>query len=257
MHLHLFTKFQFIIEWCWYMSFLLKSIQKKKGLRKYIGPKRIIFFLGFVAFLIWSWNDYRSGALSPSIIENYRDNHPLGAVALFLSIYAITVIASMPSLPFNLAAGFFWGGILGGIYSAIGVTIGSWIAFVTARLLIGQPLVDKFDIKWASMIQSEFDQGGWKFVAFARINPIIPTGPLNYLLGLTSLSNKDFLWTTFFFLLPPSIAVAYIGDILQTFTGHQAGVNDIIKGILGASAAVTFLFGIRFVSNIFRKRTGE
>src|SRR4249919_2148560 len=91
-----------------------------------------------------------------------------------------------------------------------------------------------------------FDQGGWKFVAFARINPIIPTGPLNYLLGLTSLSNRGFLWATFVFLLPPSIAIAYIGDTLQTFTTQQSGVNEIVRGILVASAAVTFLAGIRF-----------
>ena len=239
------------------MSLVLKSLQKKRGIRRYIGPKRVILLLGLIAFVFWTWDYYRTGALSPTMIEQYRDNHPVGAVMLFILIYAISVIASVPSLPLNLAAGFFWGGLVGGVYSTLGVTIGGWVSFAVARWLIGQPFAETFDNKWASKVQREFDQGGWKFVAFARINPIIPTGPLNYLLGLTSLSNRGFLWATFVFLLPPSIAVAYIGDTLQTFTTQQSGVNEIVGGILVASAAVTFLAGIRFAFRIVKKPADE
>ena len=239
------------------MSLILKSIKNKRGIRRYIGPKRIILLVALTAFVIFAWDYYRAGTLSPAIIEQFRDNHPVGAVLLFVLIYAVSVIASVPSLPLNLAAGFFWGGFVGGIYSTIGVTIGGWVSFASARWLIGQPLAGQFDNKWASRVQKEFDKSGWKFVAFARINPIIPTGPLNYLLGLTSLSNRGFLWATFVFLLPPSIAVAYIGDMLQTFTAQQSGVSEIVRGILVASVAVTFLFGVKFAFNIFKKRTDE
>jgi uncharacterized membrane protein YdjX (TVP38/TMEM64 family) len=237
------------------MSFILKSIRKKRGIRRYIGPKRIILLIAFAAFVVFSWDYYRAGSLSPAIIEQYRDQHPFGAVALFILIYALSVVTALPSLPFNLAGGFFWGGLVGGIYSTIGVTLGSLASFIVARWLIGQPLAEKFDNKLVSKVQAEFDRGGWKFVAFARINPIIPTGPFNYLLGLTSLSLKAFLWSTFVFLLPPSIAVAYVGDTLQTFTAQQSGVSEIIRDILIASAAVTFLVGIKFASRFFMNRT--
>ena len=239
------------------MSLILKSLQKKRGIRRYIGPKRVILLFGLITFVFWAWDYYHTGYLSPTMIEQYRDNHPVGVVMLFILIYAISVIASVPSLPLNLAAGFFWGGVVGGVYSTVGVTIGGWVSFTAARWLIGQPLAENFDNKWASKVQREFDQGGWKFVAFARINPIIPTGPLNYLLGLTSLSNRGFLWATFVFLLPPSIAVAYIGDTLQTFTTQQSGVNEIVRGILVVSAAVTFLAGIRFAFRIVKKPADE
>ncbi|MHB8908662.1 MAG: TVP38/TMEM64 family protein [Syntrophales bacterium] len=239
------------------MSFILKALQKKRGIRRYIGPKRVILLLVFIAFIFWAWDYHRTGFLNPDVIEQYRDNHPVGAVMLFIVIYAISVITCLPSLPLNLAAGFFWGGLVGGVYSTLGVTIGGWVSFAAARWMIGQPLAEKFDNKWMSKVQHEFDQGGWRFVAFSRINPIIPTGPLNFLLGITALSNKGFLWATFFFLLPPSIAVAYIGDTLQTFATQQSNVNEIIRGILIASAAVTFLAGIKLVSRIFKKRKDE
>jgi uncharacterized membrane protein YdjX (TVP38/TMEM64 family) len=235
------------------MPLLVKSLRNKQGIRRYIGPKRMILFLAFIGFVIWAWEYYRTGVISPAIIEQYRDDHPVVAVLLYILIYAVSVIASLPSLPLNLAAGFFWGGIIGGVYSTLGVTIGGWASFITARWLIGQPLAEQFDNKWVNKVKSEFDKGGWKFVAFARINPIIPTGPLNYLLGLTSLSNRGFLWATFVFLLPPSIAVAYIGDTLQTFTTQQSGVNEIVRSILVVSAAVTFLSGLKFASVIFNK----
>jgi uncharacterized membrane protein YdjX (TVP38/TMEM64 family) len=239
------------------MSLILKMILKKNGVRRYIGPKRVILLLGGIVFVFLVWDYYRTGSISPVMIAQYRDQHAIMAVLLFVLIYAIAVIAALPSLPLNLAAGFYWGGLLGGIYATIGVTLGGWFSFLAARWLIGQPLAEKFDNKWVVKIRNEFDRNGWKFVAFARINPIIPTGPLNYLLGLTSLSNRGFLWASFIFLLPPSIAVAYIGDTLQTFSAQQNEVREIVRGILIVSAAVTFLALIKFASNIFKKGSDQ
>lgn len=91
------------------MTFLLKSIKKKKGLRRYIGPKRVALMVLLTLFVLWAWNYYKSGALSPSIIEHYRNDYPVGSVLLFVAGYAISVIAALPSLPLNLAAVFFWG----------------------------------------------------------------------------------------------------------------------------------------------------
>jgi len=237
------------------MSLILKSLTRKRGIRRYIGPKRIGLIMVFVAFIFFAWNFYRDGSISPEMIERYSNNHPIGTVILFILIYAISVVASLPSLPLNLAGGFFWGGLLGGFYSTLGVTIGGWFSFAATRWLFGQPLAEKFNNKWASKVQEAFDKGGWKFVAFARINPIIPTGPLNYLLGLTSLSNTGFLWATFVFLLPLSIAIAFIGDTLQTFTVQQSSFYGIVKGALVVSAALTFLVAAKFVSKILNKRT--
>lgn len=235
------------------MSFILKSLQKKSGLRRYIGPKRIALLVSLSIFLFFAWDYYKAGAFNPLVIDRYRDNYPIGVILLFLGIYALSVIAVLPSLPLNLAAGFFWGGLMGGFYSTIGVTLGGWISFILARSLVGRPLTLNFQNKWARIIQIEFEKSKWKFVAFARINPIIPTGPLNYLLGLTSLSNKDFVWTSFVFLLPPSIAVAYIGDAMQTFVARQPDVSSMIRGGLVISAVITFTVAIRFASKLFLK----
>ena len=236
------------------MSFLLNSFKKKAGIRRFIGPKRIFLFVVLTLLLGFSWDSYNSNAMNPETIAQFQSINPIVAILFFIFLYAASVTALLPSLPLNLAAGFFWGGLAGGVYSTLGVTLGGWISFLLARALIGQPFMGSFNNKWANIVQIEFEKSRWKFVAFARINPIIPSGPLNYLLGLTSLSNKDFLWTAFIFLLPPSIAVAYIGDVLQTFVAHHSNVNDIVKPILIFSAAVTFLAGLKFAVKILKNK---
>jgi uncharacterized membrane protein YdjX (TVP38/TMEM64 family) len=233
---------------------MLKTIRSRSGLRKYFGSKRLILFLMFIAALGFLWKYYQVGALTPQMIVKYSYENPVQVIFLFEFIYVMCVIAALPCLPLNLLAGFLWGGILGGVYTTVAVTIGGWISFVVARTLIGQVLAERFQNKWTKIIKKEFEENGWKFVAFMRINPIIPTGLLNYALGLTSLSNIVFLLITFIFLLPPSIAVAHIGYTLQTFMVERMDVADTLRNIFIISASVSLLFLIKLMSNLYKKR---
>jgi len=200
------------------------------------------------------WANYHSGLFSLEFIRQYSFEHPIKAILLFLLLYSLTVLVALPSLPLNLAGGYFFGGLIGGIYSCVAVTIGSWLSFAYARWLVGQPLSKKLNNNWAKQIQLEFNKHGWKFVAFARINPVIPTGPLNYLLGLTSLSNSAFLLTTFLFLLPPTIAVSYVGDSLQTFTASNSSVAEVLRGIYIVSAVLISFVFVKFLLNYHNKQ---
>lgn len=226
------------------------QLNNKEGWRRYIGPKRAMFLLLFLGVIFYLRLLYQQGELSSAIIEDYRNGHPIAAVLLFIALYAASIIATLPTLPFNLAGGYFWGGLLGGFYSAIAVTLGGWASFCLARALIGMPFAKRFDNRWVEKVRREFERSGWKFIAFARLNPIIPTGPLNYLLGLTSTSNSSFLWATFLFLLPPSIAVAYIGENFRTFMADDVGVVSVIRTILFVSGAITLLASLKFASRL-------
>ncbi|SMF55648.1 hypothetical protein SAMN06265365_11986 [Tistlia consotensis] len=111
-------------------------------LKRHIGLRRLLVLWAFAAVMALIVSHYRSGALSPATIEQYKDHHPLGAVLLFLSIYAASVVAALPSLPLNLAAGYFWGGVLGGPYSTIGATLGGWLSFLVALRFASKVLGD-------------------------------------------------------------------------------------------------------------------
>ena len=220
---------------------------------RYIGYKQVILLFGFLVLISFIWYYYRSGSLDPAIIEYYIIHYPIISICLFILAYAVFVIALIPTLPMNLAAGFFWGSVPGGIYATLGVTIGGWVSFTLAKSIIGKKLTRKFDNKLISKVQQEFDQNGWKFVAIARMTPIIPTGPLNYLLGLTSISNITFLWVTLVFLPPVTITVAFIGYTVGSFNAQNLEVIDLIWNILSISGAVVLIIAVKFISRLIKK----
>ena len=144
---------------------------------------------------------------------------------------------------------------MGGLYSTSGATIGATAAFLLTRSVLGQPLARRFDNRVIAEIQREFVAKGWLFLAFVRLNPIFPTGPLNYLLGLTAVDTVTYVWTTFVFNLPPSIAVAWIGYSLGTFV-MQGEIANTMRTILAVSAAVTALAALAYAARLFYKLRG-
>lgn len=228
---------------------LLASWRNKKGVRRYIGPKRIIGLLLIVTLALMGRYLQHRGLLSPSALQDYVALNPLSLAVAFVVIYTVAVVTSIPTLAFNLAAGYFWGGILGGLLATTASGLGAMLAFLAARLALGQPLARRFDHKTVSWLQSELEQKNWRFIAFVRINPVFPTGALNYLFGLTSIRFGTYAWATFIFLCPPSIAIAVIG--------HEAGtllLNDdtrqTIRTLLLVSGAITALVLLKYGSRL-------
>jgi uncharacterized membrane protein YdjX (TVP38/TMEM64 family) len=236
------------------MSVLKNWIHRCSALRRYVGPRRLLLLVGLALCMLLAWHYYRAGALNPVMLEKYRDQHPALSVVLFVLIYSVSAVTALPTFPLNLAAGFFWGGLWGGIYSSAGATVGGLISFLLARHLVGQPLARRFDNRWVSKVQAEFESKGWKYVAFARINPIIPGAPLSYLLGLTSLSPTTFVLTTFAFLLPPAIAMALVGSAVEGMVFLSMDGPQLISNILLISGAVTFIIALKFGFAIFKNR---
>jgi uncharacterized membrane protein YdjX (TVP38/TMEM64 family) len=227
----------------------------KTGWHRFIGPKRVAVLIVLVCCVGLAWYLRKHGWLDPTAIEQLIGRYPLTAPVVFALIYGIAMLSALPTLPVNLAAGLFWGPLLGGIYSTSGATIGAVIAFGLARSILGQPLARHFNNRFIAEIQREFEAKGWLFLAFVRLNPIFPTGPLNYLLGLTAVDIFTYVWTTFVFNLPPSIAVAWIGYSLGSFV-VQGEIADTTHAILAVSAAITSLAALAYVAGLFYKLRG-
>lgn len=235
-----------------YLAPLRRSFARKSGLRRYIGPKRVFALVFMVAVVAAGWYLRQHDILDPSIVFRLLERHPILAPAIFVGLYGVGVLTALPTIPFNLAAGFLWGPLVGGVLSAFGTTLGSIGAFLLARSFFGRPLAERFDNKLIAEIQDEFKAKGWKIVAFMRLNPVFPTGPLNYILGLTSIGTLTYIWVTFAFLLPPGILVAYIGYSLGSFA-VTGDVASALKMILGVSAAGTLLVGLAYGAQLVRR----
>jgi uncharacterized membrane protein YdjX (TVP38/TMEM64 family) len=227
--------------------------KKRARLRGYnaIRQAAALALLGAVIVSAWHWR--HDGALDPIFLQHFVRGHPIAAPLATILIYAACVLSGLPTLPLNLAAGVFWGPVVGGLISTIATTLGATAAFTTVRSVFGRPLARRFDNKVVAHFQRELEEKGWRFLAFIRLNPIFPTGPLNYILGLTGIDSFTYIWATFVFILPPAIAVAFIGHSIGTYAvqGHTA---HLIMMVMAVSAAVTVMVGFAYIARLLCRR---
>jgi len=125
-----------------------------------------------------------------SVIEEHRAY----AVLIFIGLQVIqVVVAILPGEVTGFVGGIFFGPLWGIIFSTMGLTLGSWIAFNLARL-VGRPLIDI--IARQETIKS-FDyvmKHKGLFLAFLLfLIPGFPKDILCYLLGLGHLRQGEFL----------------------------------------------------------------
>jgi uncharacterized membrane protein YdjX (TVP38/TMEM64 family) len=158
--------------------------------------------------------------------------HPYDEV-VFISLQVLQVIAApIPGEATGIIGGYLYGPFLGTIYSTIGLTIGSWIAFALARTF-GLPLVEKI-IKPEIIQKYDYimkNQG--ILVSFLLF--LIPGFPKDYLCYIIGLSHMR----TWIFLIISTIGRLF-GTILLTVSGSCARNNQygtllmivVISGIL-------------------------
>jgi uncharacterized membrane protein YdjX (TVP38/TMEM64 family) len=224
--------------------------REKGSVRRYVGPKRLLVAAVLAMSIAGAWYLRRIGLLDPSEFQDFVAAHPLAAPLVAAVIYAVVVMSGLPALPVNLAAGVFWGPLFGGFISAVGATIGAVAAFAVARSIFGRPLARQVENRLIAHCQKELEVKGWYFMAFIRLNPILPTGPLNYILGLTNIDIFTYVWTTFVFLLIPGVVVAFIGYHVGTFV-MEGEVACLVKLILAASAGITVLAALAYAARLF------
>lgn len=225
---------------------------KKQGLRRYIGPKRIILLLVFSCCALVAWHLWKKGLLTPQAVFGFIVAHPVLAPVLFVCVYVVFTLFLIPSLPLNLGAGLLWGPLLGSLFTLAGSVTGTCTAFLLARTALGQPLAEHFDNALVRSVQEEIEEKGWRAVAFMCVNPVVPPGPLGCLFGLTSLRLTTYLWATAIFLFPPVLAFATIGHISGTFV-LEGDFKRLFQLVAAVSGTIVMLVIIRVVGRRLSK----
>ena len=211
-----------------------------RGLYRYIGPKRVVLGALFAGLIGLAWYLRQQGHVNPEFLFTFISNYPLMAPLIFVGFYALSVLLMVPTLPLNLGAGILWGALWGGLIATAGSGLGAIGSFAIVRTTLGQPLAQRFDNRFVVWLQNELETKGWKVVAFTRLNPVFPSGPLNFVFGLTSICFSTYIWSSLAFIFPPALAFAIIGHEVRDFVleGEKA---DLVKSIIIVSAGVTLV----------------
>jgi uncharacterized membrane protein YdjX (TVP38/TMEM64 family) len=152
----------------------------------------ILVLAGFV-YLLYA-NGFIGYFTDRQRLLNLIKEHRANAAFIFIGFQALQVVAApVPGEATGFVGGMFFGTGWGMLYSTIGLTLGSWIAFMLARLA-GRPLVGMV-VKAETIKRYDYVmKHKGMFLAFLMfLVPGFPKDILCYLLGLGHMGQRDFL----------------------------------------------------------------
>ncbi len=141
-------------------------------------------------------------------------------VFIGLQIFQVLIAGALPAEVTGFIGGYLYGPVLGTIYSTVGLSIGSWLAFLLARVY-GLPLVRR--VVKASILQKydHFMELRGPFVSFILfLIPGFPKAALCYIIGLSQMN----IWT----FIVVSTAGRLFGTILLSVSGSSVRNDRIV-----------------------------
>ncbi len=145
-------------------------------------------------------------------LMHFFTEHRAYAALLFIGLQTLQVVAApVPGEVTGFAGGMLFGTAWGILYSTVGLTVGSWIAFSLARMA-GRPLVESI-VKAETLRRYDYVmKHKGLFLAFLMfLIPGFPKDILCYLLGLGHMGHRDFLMV--------STTGRLLGTVLLTMEG--------------------------------------
>lgn len=166
---------------------------------------------------------------------------------VYIAAYAAATVFFVPGALLTLAGGAIFGLAAGTLYVFVAAVLGSGSAFLVARYgarswvesqLASYP---KFEA-----VDSAVARSGLKITFLLRLSPVFPFNFLNYALGLTQVSFRDYMLASFG-MLPGTLLYVYYGRVVGDVAALAGGAAPdrgasyyVMMGVgLAATIAVT------------------
>ncbi len=181
----------------------------------------------------------------------------------FIAIYNFATILFIPGSVLTLGGGVLFGLWWGSVYVLIAATLGATFAFLIGRYLSRDRVVKYMEAhpKFQSLDRAVAKEG-LKIVFLTRLCPLLPFNLLNYALGITQVSLKDYILGSFG-MIPGTVMYVYSGSLVGDIatigsatasTNPQAEAVKWLINIISFTAAVTVTF---YITRIARKALDE
>jgi uncharacterized membrane protein YdjX (TVP38/TMEM64 family) len=152
-----------------------------------------------------------------------RNAGPAGAI-LFAAAYIAATVLLLPGSVLTLGAGFAYGPALGLLLVSPVSVLAATAAFTVGRSIARGWVSRKVsgDPRFAP-IDEAVGESGFKIVFLLRLSPILPFNLLNYALGLTRVSLRDYVLASFLGMLPGTLLYVYLGSLVTSASEIAAG----------------------------------
>jgi len=195
-----------------------------------VQPARIIRWL-VIAVLLAAIvvGGRRLGALVPAFAQYIEGLGALGPIVFVLG-YAVATVAFIPGSILTFAAGAIFGLTTGVGLVFVAATVGSTIAFLVSRYVARGAIEQRVagNARFAAVDKAIAAQG-IRIVMLLRLSPVFPFSLLNYALGLTRISLRDYVLASVG-MLPGTILYVYYGKLagdIATLSGGTAPPRDM------------------------------
>ncbi len=188
----------------------------------------LALLVGGATFLLYETGVIRFFLHKEKLLQLLKSMRPWD-VAVFVVLQASqVVVAPIPGEVTGLAGGYLYGPFLGILWSTIGLTIGSYLAFTLGRAL-GRPAVEKF-VPQSTMARFDYllKHKGAFIVFLLFLIPGFPKDTLCWFLGLGHLSSLEFLMISTTGRLLGTILLTLGGDFIRH---HQYVRFSILVGV--------------------------
>jgi uncharacterized membrane protein YdjX (TVP38/TMEM64 family) len=177
-----------------------------------LAGKLVVVVLAVIGgYLAVPWHQVEEFLAPARLAMMLNEAGPLAPLLLVFGMATAVVIAPIPSLPLDLAAGAAYGPLWGTIYVVIGAEIGAILSFLIARWL-GRETISKLLKSNLVFCQTCNDHQLLGLMFFARLIPLFSFDVISYGAGLTNVSLKGFALATLFGMIPPTFAFTYFGS---------------------------------------------
>jgi uncharacterized membrane protein YdjX (TVP38/TMEM64 family) len=152
----------------------------------------------------------------------------VGAI-LFALGYVLATVALVPGSLLTMAAGAIFGLGWGTALVLVAATLGASAAFLISRYLVREAVARRLeqDPRFAA-IDRAVGREGRRIVFLLRLSPLFPFNLLNYALGLTRVTFRDFVLASVG-MLPGTLLYVYYGKVIAD-VARLAGGGPVSRG---------------------------
>jgi uncharacterized membrane protein YdjX (TVP38/TMEM64 family) len=226
---------------------MAKETKSKKG-----GLIKIIVIIAVIgiAFLIANQLGLVDQIQDFQAMQEWFQGFGLIGYIIYILVFILATVFMLPAFPLTIIAGITFGSIIGGILALTAATIGATAAFIVARYIARDMIVNKFqDNKVFKKIENGFEKNGVSFLILTRLVPVFPFNLQNYVYGLTSIKLPTFIVVSFITMAPGAFIYAFMaGEIVANGVSFRLLVQFAIAGVL--------LFLVSLIPKYIAKKKG-
>ena len=187
-----------------------------------------IILAGLGLALSQGWHEYLTlesvSANAVALDAMVRDNLLL-ALAAYVLVYAAATAFMIPGSALTIGGGFLFGLALGTPATVVAATLGASILFFASKTSIGAVLRDVAG-PFLGKMQAGFAESPFSYMFALRLIPLFPFAAVNIAPALLGAKYRDYLITTFFGIIPGTLAYTWIGAAVKG-TLLEGGTPDI------------------------------